>query len=80
MAERKLNLEAPLLSTRRMQKTSAVSVRRNKTFDFTHDDTSSVPALIPDMGLDHFTDSASVPFTWEQATEKLKGNDSTTPQ
>lgn len=80
MAERKLNLEAPLLSTRRMQKTSAVSVRRNKTFDFTHDDTSSVPALIPDMGLDHFTDSASVPFTWEQAPGKLKGNDSTTPQ
>ncbi|KAF3508131.1 hypothetical protein F2Q69_00008293 [Brassica cretica] len=80
MAERKLNLEAPLLSTRRMQKTSSVSVRRNKTFDFTHDDTSSVPALIPDMGLDHFTDSASVPFTWEQAPGKLKGNDSTTPQ
>ncbi|CAF2251885.1 unnamed protein product [Brassica napus] len=78
MAERKLNLEAPLLSTRRMQKTSAVSVRRNKTFDFTHDDTSSVPVLVPDMGLDHFTESASVPFTWEQAPGRLKGNDSTT--
>ncbi|CAG7899117.1 unnamed protein product [Brassica rapa] len=80
MAERKLNLEAPLLSTRRMQKTSAVSVRRNKTFDFTHDDTSAVTVLVPDMGLDHFTESASVPFTWEQAPGKLKGNDSTTPQ
>ncbi|KAJ4869128.1 hypothetical protein Rs2_49328 [Raphanus sativus] len=82
MAERKLNLEAPLLSTRRMQKTSAVSVRRNKTFDFSHDfktndDSSSVPVLVPDMGLDHFTESASVPFTWEQAPGKLKGNDST---
>ncbi|KAJ0233691.1 hypothetical protein HA466_0280390 [Hirschfeldia incana] len=78
MAERKLNLEAPLLSTRRMQKTSAVSVRRNKTFDFTHDhSSSSVPVLVTEMGLDHFTESASVPFTWEQAPGKLKGNDST---
>ncbi|CAH8355435.1 unnamed protein product [Eruca vesicaria subsp. sativa] len=84
MAERKLNLEAPLLSTRRMQKTSAVSVRRNKTFDFTHDsktnDVSSSSVLVPEMGLDHFTDSASVPFTWEQAPGRLKGNDSTPQQ
>lgn len=78
MAERKLNLEAPLLSTRRMQKTPAVSVRRNKTFDFTHDhSSSSVPVLVQEMGLDHFTDSASVPFTWEQAPGRLKGYDST---
>ncbi|KAG2318933.1 hypothetical protein Bca4012_054838 [Brassica carinata] len=78
MAERKLNLEAPLLSTRRMQKTSAVSVRRNKTFDFTHDhSSSSVPVLVTEMGLDHFTDSASVPFTWEQTPGRLKGYDST---
>ncbi|KAF8053833.1 hypothetical protein N665_1371s0004 [Sinapis alba] len=87
MAETKLNLEAPLLSTRRMQKTSAVSVRRNKTYDFTHDDSktndhssSSVPVLVTEMGLDHFTDSASVPFTWEQAPGRLKGYDPTSQE
>ncbi|CAH2034278.1 unnamed protein product [Thlaspi arvense] len=72
MAERKLNFNAPLLSTRRMHKT-AVSVRRNKTNNFT--DVSCVPVLVPEMGLDQVTEAASVPFTWEQAPGRLKGND-----
>uniref|UniRef100_A0A1J3D4Q3 Uncharacterized protein n=1 Tax=Noccaea caerulescens TaxID=107243 RepID=A0A1J3D4Q3_NOCCA len=77
MAERKLNLNAPLLSTRRMHKT-AVSVRRFKTHKFTSDDdscSSSVQVLVPEIGLDQVTESASVPFTWEQAPGRLKEND-----
>uniref|UniRef100_A0A1J3GKH4 Uncharacterized protein n=1 Tax=Noccaea caerulescens TaxID=107243 RepID=A0A1J3GKH4_NOCCA len=77
MAERKLNLNAPLLSTRRMHKT-AVSVRRFKTHKFTSDDdssSSSVQVLVPEIGLGQVTESASVPFTWEQAPGRLKEND-----
>uniref|UniRef100_A0A1J3J809 Uncharacterized protein n=1 Tax=Noccaea caerulescens TaxID=107243 RepID=A0A1J3J809_NOCCA len=77
MAERRLNLNAPLLSTRRMHKT-AVSVRRFKTHKFTSDDdscSSSVQVLVPEIGLDQVTESASVPFTWEQAPGRLKEND-----
>ncbi|CAA7029320.1 unnamed protein product [Microthlaspi erraticum] len=76
MAERKLNFNAPLLSTRRMHKT-AVSVRRNKTKKFTTDDSSSssVQVLVSEIGLDQVTETASVPFTWEQAPGRLKEND-----
>ncbi|XP_010499440.1 PREDICTED: uncharacterized protein LOC104776958 [Camelina sativa] len=77
MAERKLNYNVPLLSTRRMQNTSAVSVRRNKSNNFTDYDSTKTsechPVLIP--GLDQVTEPASVPFTWEQAPGRLKGND-----
>lgn len=82
MAERKLNFNVPLPSTRRMQNTAAVSVRRNKSNNFTDyiSKTSecppSVPVLVPEMmGLDQVTEPASVPFTWEQAPGRLKGND-----
>ncbi|CAA7019068.1 unnamed protein product [Microthlaspi erraticum] len=71
MAERKLNFDAPLLSTRRMKK-EAVSVRRNiakKLTDDDHDDDNSktsesipVPVLVQDMGLDQSQRPASVPF------------------
>lgn len=86
MAESKLNFNTPLLTTRRMQKT-AVSVRRNKTNNFTDDsktnDSSSVPVLVSEICLDHVNEAASVPFTWEQAPGRLKGKDfcdSTTTQ
>ncbi|ESQ33950.1 hypothetical protein EUTSA_v10007223mg [Eutrema salsugineum] len=79
MAERKLNFNAPLLSTRRMQRNKAVSVRRNKTNKFIDDSntngSSSLPVLVPEIGLDQVTEPASVPFTWEQAPGRLKGND-----
>ncbi|KAG7593271.1 hypothetical protein ISN45_Aa01g020790 [Arabidopsis thaliana x Arabidopsis arenosa] len=76
MEERKLNFNVPLLSTRRMQKTAAVSVRRNKSNNFTDFDSKTsecppVPVLVPD---DEVTEPASVPFTWEQAPGRLKGN------
>lgn len=63
--ERRLNFNAPLLSTRRMHST-AVSVRRNKSNNFTLE-----------IGLDdEVTEAASVPFTWEQSPGRLKGHDS----
>uniref|UniRef100_A0A0D3D639 Uncharacterized protein n=1 Tax=Brassica oleracea var. oleracea TaxID=109376 RepID=A0A0D3D639_BRAOL len=69
MAERRLNFKAPLLSTRRLHNT-AVSVRRNKSINFTHDSKTS------ELGLDQVTEAASVPFTWEQSPGRLKGHDS----
>ncbi|EOA39990.1 hypothetical protein CARUB_v10008679mg [Capsella rubella] len=81
MTERKLNFNAPLLSTRRMQNTTAVSVRRNKSNNFIDYDSKtsespSVSVLVPEMmGLDQFTEPVSVPFTWEQAPGRLRGND-----
>jgi len=57
-------------------------VRRNKSNNFTDYDSKtsecpSVPVLVPYMmGLDdEVTEPASVPFTWEQAPGRLKGND-----
>ncbi|XP_010549410.1 PREDICTED: uncharacterized protein LOC104820601 [Tarenaya hassleriana] len=77
MAERKLNFNAPLLSTRRSQ-TTAVSVRRTKKLsdeDFKRSEGSSkVAVCYPDMALDPITDPASVPFTWEQEPGRLKGD------
>ncbi|VVB17605.1 unnamed protein product [Arabis nemorensis] len=66
MAEKKLDLDAPLISTRRMKKT-AVSVRTNMAKKLTDDDSKtseslSVPVLVQDMGLDQVPESASVPF------------------
>ncbi|CAH8299239.1 unnamed protein product [Eruca vesicaria subsp. sativa] len=69
MAERRLNFNAPLLSTRRMHKTAAVSVRRNKSNNFTLDPNTN------EIGL-----ASSVPFTWEQSPGRLKADDSITPQ
>ncbi|KAF2531793.1 hypothetical protein F2Q70_00030585 [Brassica cretica] len=69
MAERRLNFKAPLLSTRRLHNT-AVSVRRNKSINFTHDSKTR------ELGLDQVTEAASVPFTWEQSPGRLKGHDS----
>ncbi|KAG2320682.1 hypothetical protein Bca52824_013895 [Brassica carinata] len=68
MAERRLNFNAPLLSTRRMHN-KAVSVRRNKSTNFTLE-----------MGLDQVTEAASVPFTWEQSPGRLKRHDDSIPQ
>ncbi|KAF8107835.1 hypothetical protein N665_0116s0041 [Sinapis alba] len=82
MAERRLNFNAPLLSTRRMHKTG-VSVRRNKSSNFTDSSSSSssssAPVLAPEMCLDQITEAASVPFTWEQSPGRVKGHD-TRPQ
>ncbi|KAJ0232136.1 hypothetical protein HA466_0293410 [Hirschfeldia incana] len=71
--ERRLNFNAPLLSTRRMHNT-AVSVRRNKSNNFTLDPNTT------EMGLDEVTEAASVPFTWEQSPGRLKGHDDSIPQ
>ncbi|ESQ52012.1 hypothetical protein EUTSA_v10016475mg [Eutrema salsugineum] len=68
MSERKLNFDAPLLSTRQMKKT-AMSVRRNMAKKLTDDDESktsespSVPVLVQDTDLNRVPESASVPFT-----------------
>ncbi|KAL1212824.1 hypothetical protein V5N11_019273 [Cardamine amara subsp. amara] len=81
MAERKLNFNAPLLSTRRLQKKSAaVSMRRNKTISFTDYDSKtsespSLPVLVSEIGLDQITEPVSVPFNWELAPGRLKGNE-----
>ncbi|CAH2059472.1 unnamed protein product [Thlaspi arvense] len=66
MAEKKLNFDAPLLSTRRMKK-EAVSVRTNMAKKLTDDDSNtseslSVPVLVQDMSLNQVPESASVPF------------------
>ncbi|CAN8290867.1 unnamed protein product [Cochlearia groenlandica] len=83
--ESKLNFNTPLLSTRRIYKT-AVSVRRNKSYNFTHDDGSntnhsppppSVSGLVSEFGLDHVNEPLSVTFTWEQAPGRSKGQDLT---
>lgn len=65
MAEKKLNFDAPLLSTRRMKK-SAMSVRRNMPKQLTDEsktsESLSVSVLVQDMSLDQVPESAFVPL------------------
>ncbi|KAG7569102.1 hypothetical protein ISN45_Aa04g018570 [Arabidopsis thaliana x Arabidopsis arenosa] len=65
MAEKKLNFDAPLLSTRRMKK-SAISVRRNMPKQLTDEsktsESLSVSVLVQDMSLDQVPESAFVPL------------------
>ncbi|KAL1219255.1 hypothetical protein V5N11_029540 [Cardamine amara subsp. amara] len=69
MAESKLNFDAPLLSTRKMEKT-AMSVRRNIPKKLTDDyiktsESLSGSVLVQDLGLDQVHESFSVPFKEE---------------
>lgn len=61
MAEKKLNFDAPLLSTRRMK--TAVSVRRNIAKKITDDDSETSESLsVSVLVQDQVPESASVPF------------------
>ncbi|AEC08927.1 unnamed protein product [Arabidopsis thaliana] len=78
MAEKQLNFDAPLLSTRRMKK-SAISVRRNMPKQLTDEsktsESLSVSVLVQDMGLDQVPDSPLESKHVEEEAEESEDDD-----
>ncbi|KAF9672452.1 hypothetical protein SADUNF_Sadunf11G0043200 [Salix dunnii] len=74
MEQRKLNLNAPLLSVRRFSNIATTSdgaktkILENSRFNRRH----TLPLYKPDASLDQVTEPVAVPFHWEQIPGKAK--------
>ncbi|KAI4332551.1 hypothetical protein L6164_017449 [Bauhinia variegata] len=77
MAERKLNINAPLMSVRR---TSAMPPSIAEAKRRVLEKRQSLPNLKPDSSLDQVTEPVAVPFNWEHIPGRRKGNGGYQPQ
>ncbi|KAL9321107.1 hypothetical protein ACSQ67_012946 [Phaseolus vulgaris] len=76
MAERKLNINAPLMSVRRGSATSpSLTEARKKILEKRH----SLPYHKSDATLDQVTKPVAVPFNWEHIPGRRKGNGGSEP-
>ncbi|XP_047173134.1 uncharacterized protein LOC124841014 [Vigna umbellata] len=76
MAERKLNINAPLMSVRRASATSpSLTEARKKILEKRH----SLPYHKSDTTLDQVTKPVAVPFNWEHIPGRRKGNGGSEP-
>lgn len=78
MSERKLNINAPLMSVRRSSATSpSLTEAKKKILEKRH----TLPAgYRSDMTLDQVTEPVAVPFNWEHIPGRRKGNGGSEPQ
>ncbi|XP_061342721.1 uncharacterized protein LOC133288903 [Gastrolobium bilobum] len=77
MAERKLNINAPLMSVRRSSATSpSLTEAKKKILEKRH----TLPYYNSDKSLDQVTKPVAVPFNWEHIPGKRKGNGGSEPQ
>ncbi|CAL0301319.1 unnamed protein product [Lupinus luteus] len=77
MTERKLNINAPLMSVRRNSATSpSLTEAKKKILDKRH----TLPYYKSDKNLDQVTEHCAVPFNWEQIPGRCKGNSRSEPQ
>lgn len=72
MAERKLNINAPLMSVRRSSTTTSPSLTdtKKKILEKRH----TLSCYKSDMSLDQVTEPVAVPFNWEHIPGRCKGN------
>ena len=71
MAEKKLNINAPLMSVRRSSATSpSLFEARKKILEKRH----TLPNYNSDMSMDQVTEPVAVPFNWEHIPGRCKGN------
>lgn len=71
MAERKLNINAPLLSVRRSSATSpSITEAKKKILE----KRNTLPCYISDSSMDLVTEPVAVPFNWEHIPGRRKGN------
>lgn len=76
MAERKLNLHAPLMSVRRSSATSpSMTEAKKKILEKRH----TLPNYKSDSSLDLVTEPVAVPFNWEHIPGRRKGNGGSQP-
>ncbi|KAJ7968712.1 DUF688 family protein [Quillaja saponaria] len=82
MAERKLNINAPLLSVRRFSAKSTSSNGENKKMfpKSVPNRQHSLPSYNSDLTLDQVTEPVAVPFKWEQIPGRRKGGSRCEPQ
>ncbi|KAJ1402168.1 hypothetical protein SESBI_28267 [Sesbania bispinosa] len=77
MAERKLNINAPLMSVRRSSATSpSLTEAKKKMLEKRH----SLPYYKSDMSSDQVTEPVAVPFNWEHIPGRRKANGGSEPQ
>lgn len=72
MNERKLNINAPLMSMRRYSGTSPSKTEQKRN---TLEKQQAIPHYKSDTTLDQVTEPVTVPFNWEHIPGKPKGND-----
>lgn len=70
MDEKRLNIEAPLLSVRRSATLPSSTEAKRNTLEKRH----TLPYPKSDLTLHHLTKPASVPFNWEHFPGRSKGN------
>ncbi|CAK7350414.1 unnamed protein product [Dovyalis caffra] len=82
MEERKLNLNAPLLSVRRFSNIATTSdgAKTKKLENSRLNRRHTLPPYKPDTSLDQVTEPVAVPFHWEQIPGRAKDNSSEPPQ
>ncbi|TKY71847.1 hypothetical protein E2542_SST00580 [Spatholobus suberectus] len=77
MAERKLNINAPLMSVRRSAATPpSLTEAKKKILEKRH----TLPYYKSDMNSDQVTEPVAVPFNWEHIPGRRKGNGGSEPQ
>ncbi|KAK7306533.1 hypothetical protein VNO77_44480 [Canavalia gladiata] len=76
MAERKLNINAPLMSVRRSSATPPSLIEAKKKI---LEKRASLPYYKSDMTLDQVTEPVAVPFNWEHIPGRRKGNGRSEP-
>ncbi|RDX75849.1 hypothetical protein CR513_44225, partial [Mucuna pruriens] len=77
MDERKLNIDAPLMSVRRSSGASpSLTEAKRKILE----KPQALPHYKSDMALDQVTEPVSVPFNWEHIPGRSKGCDGSEPQ
>ncbi|KAJ6886036.1 hypothetical protein NC651_026647 [Populus alba x Populus x berolinensis] len=82
MEQRKLNLNAPLLSVRRFSNIATTSdgAKTKKLENSRFNKRHTLPLYKPDASLDQVTEPVAVPFHWEQIPGKAKDNSLETPE
>lgn len=82
MAERKLNLNAPLLSVRRISNIATTSdgAKTKKLENSRLNRRHALPPYKPDTSLDQVTEPVAVPFHWEQIPGRAKDNSMEPPK
>ncbi|XP_015943046.3 uncharacterized protein LOC107468298 [Arachis duranensis] len=70
MAERKLNINAPLMSVRRTAATSSLYEARKRILEKRH----TLPPNYNNSDMDQLTEPVAVPFNWEHIPGRRKGN------
>ena len=77
MDERKLDINAPLMSVRRSSAASPSLTEAKRKF---LEKRQTLPYHKSDMTLDQVTEPVAVPFNWEMLPGRAKGNDGSQPQ